>query len=148
MTRYEQILAEMEQGMEKQNNPARPKRHPREEESRLQRNCIKWFRLQYAQLSPLLFAVPNGGQRGKITAKILIGEGVVPGVSDLILLVPRGPYASLCIEMKTPAGRQSDRQKAWQKAAEKAGNKYVICRSLDDFMNEVNTYLALPQEYI
>ena len=32
-------------------------------------------------------------------------------------------------------------QKEWQKAAETAGNKYVIVRSIEDFIREINTYL-------
>ena len=36
---------------------------------------------------------------------------------------------------------QRETQKQWQKAAEAAGNKYVICRSFDDFRKEVISYL-------
>lgn len=70
-------------------------------------------------------------------------EGVTAGVSDLILLEPRGGYGALCIEMKTgsKSSRQSESQKEWQKATEAAGNKYVVCRSLDSFMAEVTKYI-------
>ena len=75
----------------------------------------------------------------------LYAEGVVPGVSDLIYLEPRGGYGALCIEMKTTltGSRQSDRQKEWQKAVEAVGIRYVICRTLEEFMKEVEDYLAL-----
>lgn len=69
-------------------------------------------------------------------------EGVVAGVSDLILLVPRKGYASLCLEMKTSKGRQTDLQKQWQQAAESAGNKYLVIRSFDEFREAVNDYLS------
>ena len=78
--------------------------HP---ESILQRQCVKWFRLQYAGIGNLLFAVPNGGFRSPIEAKIMKGEGVVSGVSDLILLYSNNGYNSLCIEMKAPGGMQT-----------------------------------------
>lgn len=68
-------------------------------------------------------------------------EGTVSGVADLILLVPRGEYHSLCIEMKNGKGRQSENQKAWQVDAERNGNKYVVCRSIDDFIGTINVYL-------
>lgn len=68
-------------------------------------------------------------------------EGVVKGVADLILLIPKKGYASLCIEMKTPKGVQGDNQKEWQREAEKYRNRYVVCHSLQEFMNEVNSYL-------
>lgn len=111
------------------------------EESILQRNCVAWFRLQYRALAPLLFAVPNGGGRSRVEAAIMKAEGVTPGVSDLILLVPRGGHNALCIEMKTPKGRQSPAQKAWMDAAVKAGAVYAVCRSFDGFRELVNNYL-------
>lgn len=110
-------------------------------ESILQRNCVTWFRLQHRHLAPLLFAVPNGGGRSRVEAAIMKAEGVTPGVADLLLLVPRGKYACLCVEMKTEKGKQSPEQKAWQKYAEEAGNRYAVCRSFEDFQKTINEYL-------
>ena len=110
-------------------------------ESRLQSSCVYWFRLQYAGISNLLFAIPNGGRRDKVTAAILKGEGVIAGCPDLLLLVPNTQYHSLCIEMKTEKGRQSDSQRQFQQMAESAGNHYVVCRSFDQFRDEIKTYL-------
>lgn len=70
-------------------------------------------------------------------------EGARAGVADLILLIPKGGYASLCIEMKTAKGKQSDAQIVFMELARKMHNKYVICRSFDDFQKEVNEYLEL-----
>lgn len=123
-----------------ENPKSRPPRHI---ESQLQRQCVAWFRLQYPKHARLLFAVPNGGGRSRVEAAIMKAEGVTAGVSDLILLEPRGGYGALCIEMKTrsKSSRQSDSQKEWQAATEAAGNKYVVCRSLDTFMAEVTKYM-------
>ena len=110
-------------------------------ESRIQHNCILWFRMQYPELALLLFAVPNGGKRDARTGAQMKYEGAMAGVSDLILLVPKKGYAALCIEMKKPGGVQSEKQKEWQCKAEKFRNKYVICHSLEEFINEVNGYL-------
>lgn len=68
-------------------------------------------------------------------------EGVLKGVSDLILLIPKKGYASLCIEMKTPKGVQSEEQRKWQREAERYRNRYVVCRSLPEFKKAVNEYL-------
>lgn len=111
------------------------------EEDRLQAACVTWFRCQYRKLEKLLFAVPNGGSRNKVEAKKLKATGVTPGVSDLILLIPNRGYHSLVIEMKTPTGHQSPGQKAWQKEVEAAGSKYVLCRSVDEFIETINWYL-------
>ena len=35
----------------------------------------------------------------------------------------------------------SGRQKQWQEECEANGNKYIICRSVEEFINEVNNYL-------
>lgn len=133
----------------------------REEEHNIQCACVRWFNLQWPQYRGLLFAVPNGGARSKATAGKLKAEGVVPGVADLILLVPRfgrvqiegnaeeqrtyiDTYdlnCALCIEMKTRKGYQSPEQKAWQKKVEAHGYKYAVCHSLDEFMAVVNGYL-------
>lgn len=111
-------------------------------EANLQSECIKWFNYQFPKLAPLLFAVPNGGSRNKIEAAGLKRQGVRAGVSDLILLFPRGGHGALLIEMKYGKGRQRESQKKWQRVTEAAGYRYVICRSLDEFMGEVRNYLG------
>lgn len=111
------------------------------EESLIQQACVRWFRLQYPKLALNLFAVPNGGARKRTEAAIMKAEGVTAGVADLLLLFPAKHYHGLCIEMKTPKGKQQPSQKIWQRVAEDAGYKYVICRSLDDFIGQINSYL-------
>ena len=113
-------------------------------ESSIQKNCIMWFRLQYRHLGKAIFAVPNGGFRNAREAAIMKAEGVTPGVADVILLVARHGFNSLCIEFKTQRGRQSELQKEWQKQAEENGNKYVICRSFMEFKEIVDEYLSEP----
>ena len=118
------------------------RRSPRDEEHRLQCSCVSWFNSQYPKLKDLLYAVPNGGRRDKVTASKLKQEGVVAGVSDLNLDLRTDKYGGLRIEMKTPTGRQSESQKQWQKkVTEIGGYKYVVCRSLDDFICIIINYL-------
>lgn len=136
---YEEYLQEIQKAV----HPTPQHRSHRDEEHKLQCACVRWFHLQYPAWRGLLFAVPNGGRRDGITGKKLKDEGVVPGVSDLLLLYPSGKYHALCVEMKTPKGRQSEVQKAWQRAVERAGYKYALCRSLDDFITTIEKYLAL-----
>ena len=97
-------------------------------ESQIQHDCLVWFRLQYPK-------------RDAKTGARMKYEGAVRGVADLILLIPKKGWASLCIEMKTPKGTQSEHQRTWQTEAERYQNKYVICHSLQEFINEVNSYL-------
>lgn len=114
----------------------------RQREHDLQSACVRYFRLAHPRLSLCLIAVPNGGRRDAVTGAKLKAEGVVAGVSDLLLLVPQGKYHGLCIEMKTPKGRQSEAQRRWQQAVEEMGYKYALVRSAVQFMQEVDGYLA------
>ena len=117
----------------------------RQEEHRIQCAIVKWFYYAYpAYRGGCLFAVPNGGHRNIQTARSLKAEGVTSGVSDLLLLVPKREYHGLCVEVKTPVGRQSDNQKNWQRIIEAQGYKYCIVRSLDEFAELVRWYLNEP----
>lgn len=124
-----------------QKSGPQPRKKPDDEEHRIQVHCVRWFRLQYPEYADLLFAIPNGGRRDAITGAKLKDEGVIAGVSDLIFLKPNRFYGSLCIEMKKPKGKQSASQKAWQQTVERAGSKYALCFSFDDFKREVTDYL-------
>ena len=70
---------------------------------------IKWWALackQFGIPEQLLFAIPNGGKRDVISAKLLKDEGVRAGVPDLFIAVPKGDYHGLFIEMKKAKGGQ------------------------------------------
>lgn len=112
-----------------------------DEEHRIQCECVRAFRYKYPKLRHNLFAVPNGGRRDKVTGAKLKAEGALAGVADLILLKSNGKYGALLIEMKTPTGRQQESQKEWERLISQDGYKYVICRSVSEFINEVEEYL-------
>ena len=98
-------------------------------ESKLQIECVKWFRLQYPKL--LIFAVPNGNKRNAITGIILKAEGVLAGVADLCVLKNNGKC--FFIEMKSDKGKQSETQKAFESYCMLNGFKYYIVNSFDTF---------------
>jgi hypothetical protein len=123
-------------------SPTKPKRTRGNVEARIQEEFFKVAPLLFPGLpGKLLFAVPNGGSRNKIEAANLKRQGVKSGVSDVILQIPRKGFGSLCMEFKTPEGRQSDEQKEYQCQAERAGNKYVIVRSVRQAIQAMNEYL-------
>lgn len=82
------------------------------------------------------------------------GEGVMAGVADVLLLVPSNGYHGLCMEFKRTAIRyvkgqkhvlktfQTPAQKEWQAAVESVGYMYVVVRSLQEFIELINNYLA------
>lgn len=125
-----------------QSRKGRVRKRPSEVEHRIQQTCVRWFNLQYPHLRGRLFAVPNGGRRDVVTGAKLKAEGVVAGVADLILLVTNKAFGALLIEMKKPGGIQSAAQRQWQEIVTTNGEyKYVICRSIYDFMREIREYL-------
>ncbi len=125
-----------------QSRKGRVRKRPSEVEHRIQQACVRWFNLQYPYLRGRLFAVPNGGRRDVVTGAKLKAEGVVAGVADLILLVTNKAHGALLIEMKKPGGIQSAAQRQWQEIVTRGGEyKYVICRSIYDFMREIRDFL-------
>lgn len=98
------------------------------QEHNLQTACVRWFRYQYPK--DIILAVPNGGSRNTLEASRLKAEGVLAGVSDLIIVSEKKVFF---IEMKTTTGRQNENQKAFQQKLEKLGFLYFICRSFEEF---------------
>jgi len=123
-------------------NPSKKKRVVKHEEADIQTEFFdKVFKVFPTLPRKLLFAVPNGGSRNKVEAANMKKQGVTPGVADVILLIPKKGYASLCLEFKTAAGRQSDEQKEFQKQAEMCRSKYVIVRSAMEAITVIREYL-------
>ena len=124
----------------------KPPRDPSEgpSESEIQQSCIKWFQLQHRALweDGVLFHIANEGIRLGGQGRRIKREGIVRGVADLCLAMPRHGYGALYIEMKRPDRYQSPEQRTWQKNIERHGNKYVVCKSLDEFIKIINRYLA------
>jgi hypothetical protein len=116
-------------------------------ESKLQQQCVKWFKYQYPKET--IFAIPNGSQRNIITAKILKGEGVLAGVSDLMILgskvvqdgIDMNVWCGMFIEMKSEKGKLSDSQKAFIENATEKGYYCAVCNSFESFVKEVKNYL-------
>lgn len=132
--------------------PEEPKRHVRRNnEAVLQAKCWTWLWNEHPETRGLYFAVPNENSRSVYESKkqqLVSGAmrkavGVYSGVSDSILLLPRGKYHAACIEFKTEIGRQSSAQAEWQCKVEKAGYYYTILRSEDEFKEKMDWYLKL-----
>ena len=119
-------------------------KHYQHKESELQIQCVRWFAYEYPHLRMLLYHPKNEGTaNGRVRGAIAKAEGVVAGVADLILQAPTTDGLScLAIEMKTPAGRQSQEQKFFERYIVIAGGQYAIIRSFEGFKTIVNQYVA------
>lgn len=97
-----------------------------------------------------VFAVPNGGSRNLFEARNLKLQGVMAGVSDLIVLLPgRKVYF---IELKNPngKGRQSPAQREFEDSVRAMGHEYLIWdkwaqveQFIDAHIKEVQNFLAI-----
>lgn len=117
-----------------------------------QSHVVQWFWLQYPSLRKCLFAIPNGAhlagtpmQRAMKMNKMK-SEGFQPGVSDLCLMVARGGYHGLWIEMKRRNGVPSDvseDQREFLVRAAREGYYGTVCNGATEAMAVIDIYLAL-----
>lgn len=109
-------------------------------------------RQRYPELG-LLYAIPNGGTRDRITAGRLRAEGVKSGVPDLCLPVARHGVHGLYIELKRPpiksvtlTGRKmgvvSDNQKKWIAALLAEGYGALVCWGWEQARDVLIQYLS------
>lgn len=121
----------------------RTKRRETPEED-LQIACFSWVALM-VPMHPILkwmVHVPNGGKRTKAEAGRLKAMGVKSGVLDVLLPRRHQGWQGLAIELKSATGRLSADQEAWLAAFDEDGYHTAVCRTIDEFMAAVNTFLA------
>ena len=131
------------------------KPHPGPEDA-LQAATARWLKAQHPNL--LAFHVPNGGKRplstvrrrgqlvqAPIIAAKLKQGGALAGVSDWLILEPRGEYHGLVIELKAKGGGLESSQIEFLFRCQDRNYFIAVAWSLDGFMEVVNTYLELGQ---
>ena len=110
-------------------------------ESKLQAECVQWFRFNYPAYRYLLFAIPNGGLRNIKVAAKLKKEGVVAGVPDLFLAFPTNESAGLFIEMKYGKNTMTEAQKYMRQQLINQNYTHEVCYSFDEFVQIIKGYL-------
>ncbi len=109
--------------------------------------------LKYPELMDL-YAVPNGGKRGIVTATKMKVEGVLSGVLDLSLDVsifgaPEGPHTiyrptfhGLRLETKVPGSYPTPEQRAWMQRLVERGYAVAVWRTLDEGVGLLVRYMS------
>jgi hypothetical protein len=93
-----------------------------------QREFVQWVR----QMTPyLIYAIPNGGSRGRSQGANLKAEGVLAGMPDLHI-----PELRLWIEMKASGGVVSPVQRAIHKQLQRF-DSVVVCFSTQEAIDVV-----------
>lgn len=102
-------------------------------ENKIQQEIVLWYNnnfcLKHHNPRQCIFSVPNDSINA-IETKRKVNTGLLAGVSDLIIL---HNGECLFIEVKTLSGKQSEKQKDFEKIASLQGFKYYLVRSLEDF---------------
>jgi len=91
----------------------------------------------------LLFAVPNGEKRSISVAKRLKDEGVLPGMTDLVLLTPVNEHGAIFIEMKRQKGSTtSEEQKKIHKELREMGYTVILAKGAKDAWEQLTKVLS------
>jgi len=109
-------------------------------EDALQKAVVQHLRL--CGVPGLLFFAPaNEGKRSPRSGARLKAMGMLPGVADLVVMVPGG--VPFFLELKSPKGVLSPEQKAFRTVCRAAGCEYSMARSLNAALDILRVWGAL-----
>lgn len=106
----------------------------RHDEANFQVGIVRMLRMA----GHYVFAVPNGGSRNLREAVNLKAQGVLAGVSDLIVLLPGKKVYFIEIKNPNGKGRQSPPQREFEENVTSYGHEYLLWDSwqqVEDFIN-------------
>jgi len=105
-------------------------------EEQLQQQIFLWYNNNFCLKNQpkrgIIFSIPN---ESTFRNKKFKNTGVMPGVSDLIVILPNGKL--IFCELKTEIGRQSDSQKEFQKRVNDLGFEYWLIKDLETFKKNI-----------
>lgn len=119
-------------------------------EAELQKAVVQY--LQLAGVPGLLyFSVPNEGKRSRINGAHMKRMGLLPGVSDLVVIIPfNDGYVAgaqvLFLELKAKGEKQTANQEAFQHAIYALNNvciDYEVADSIDKAISILTEYGAI-----
>jgi len=114
-------------------------------ESQSQRALIKWWSHAcrgFGLHEKTLMAFPMQGARTPRNGARMKAEGMRAGLPDCLVAVARSNYHGLWIENKTSKGQLSESQQEMRDILIKQGYAWFLCRSLDEAINTITTYLS------
>lgn len=113
-------------------------------ESAYQQQVIEWSKWAYKTgkypLLCLLHCSLNGVKLSKTQAGIAKAQGMLSGVPDLFLPVPRGKYHGLYIEMKHGDNTLTENQKKFLQNAANVGFAVSVCYSAQEAIKRIEDY--------
>lgn len=125
------------------------RRPPSALEAAEQACLFAWAALASARIPELaeLFATMNGVRVSMRTAVKMKAQGNRAGIEDVMLLVARGGWHGLLIELKrtdAPPSATSRDQRAWHAIHMRRGYRVEVCKGWVAASEALLAYLALP----
>ena len=124
--------------------PAQAKKRPScPPESEEQKALFDWW--QHSRHAPhlVMYHIPNGGRRDAITGARLKAEGVVAGVPDIFLAVPRQGFHGLYVELKRQKGGSLESsQEDIIARLRQAGYRVEVCMGWWEAREAIENYLT------
>ena len=115
-------------------------------ESAHQAQVVEWSRWAYKTgkypMLNMLHCSLNGVKLSGTQAKIAKGQGMLSGIPDLFLPVPKNGYHGLFIEMKSEKGRLTDNQHWFLTNADSLGYKTAVCYSAKEAISAIEAYYS------
>ena len=115
-------------------------------ESAYQQQVVEWAKWAY-KANPtrypnldLLHCSLNGVKLSQSQSRIAKGQGMLSGVPDLFLPVPKNGFHGLFIEMKSEKGRVTDNQEWFLSKTEGLGYKTAVCYSAQEAIKRIQDY--------
>jgi hypothetical protein len=114
-------------------------------ERQMQTAVVQYIDKCHPMVGPLCFHVPlELLRREHHTAGMFHALGARAGVADVVMLIPRGAYHGLVIELKVPPRRPTDSQVHFLELARAQGYAACWSDSLNTVLKLIDVYLALP----
>ena len=117
-------------------------RVPITNEDTLQMHCVEEFSKRWPHYANLIHHSPNGGKRIGNEGARFKAMGTRSGWPDLVVMVQRGGYGGLFIELKYEDGSLSVDQKRMIELLRAQGYRAEVHRSVESFMATCADYIG------
>jgi len=123
--------------------PSRTKQRNAQPEAIEQAKVIAWARANERNYPYLwmLHSSLNGLKRTKNAQGKAKAQGMLSGVPDLFMPVPKNGFHGLYIEMKSEKGRVSVSQNRFLSVTNELGYQSIVCYSSEDAIEKIKEYL-------
>lgn len=101
-----------------------------------------WIRTR-EDLHPFAYSIPNDRKASRIMGQILKYMGLKPGVSDICLSIPKGPFHGMYIELKFGKNKATQHQLDFIENMRSKGYHALFCVGYEAAKTAIEEYMGL-----